>query len=293
MRATAVAGYFYPGDAEGLQQLVSDCMLRAGAFKKEKSALGGIAPHAGYQYSGVAAAVTYLSIREMETAHTVVVLGPNHSGGGSLLSLSLDMWETPLGTVENNTELGKMIQAEAKYLDFDEKAHIMEHSIEVQLPFIQMRNQKAKVVPICMMDQSLGASVDLGKALFNAISEYGKEVVVVASSDFSHYVSPETAKRNDNAALSFITGMDAKGFQQRVADRGWSICGYGPITALMEYAKRMRCREGEMVYYTNSGEYGGEKDRVVGYASVVFPKHAGKTDKKAAPKGKKPKKKKK
>ncbi len=292
MRATAVAGYFYPGSAEELQQLVSDCMLRAGAFKKEKSALGGIAPHAGFQYSGVAAAATYLSIKEMETADTVVVLGPNHAGGGSLLSLSLDTWGTPLGPVENNTELGKMIQSEAKYLDFDEKAHVLEHSIEVQLPFIQMRNPKAKIVPICMMDQSLGASVDLGKALFNAVSEYGKEVVVVASSDFSHYVSPETAKRNDNAALSFITAMDVRGFQQRVEGRGWSICGYGPISALMECAKKMRCKEGETIHYTNSGEYGGEKDRVVGYASVIFPKRAGKAAKKAAPK-KKPKKSKK
>lgn len=272
MRAAAVAGHFYPLEAEALQTMVSDCLLRAKQHVKKMGAFGGICPHAGYQYSGTAAAVTYSSIREMKTAHTIVVMGPNHSGSGSLLSLSLEDWETPLGEIGNNTELGKLIQKSAKYLDFDERAHMMEHSVEVQLPFIQVLNPKARIVPICMMDQSLEASADLGKALFNAISGYKKGVVVIASSDFSHYVPPETAKRNDMAAVSFITGMDPEGFQRRAAGHDWSICGYGPIAALLEYAKRMRCRKGEMLYYTNSGEYGGERDSVVGYASIVFPK---------------------
>ena len=272
MRATAVAGYFYPLEAEALATMVSDCMLRAKKYAKETSAFGGICPHAGYQYSGTAAAVTYLSIKEMEKAHTVVVIGPNHSGSGSLVSLSLDEWETPLGVSDNDTVLGKLIQSHAKYLDFDENAHMMEHSVEVQIPFIQTLNPKAKVVPICMMDQSLGASADLGKALFNAISEYDKGVVVIASSDFSHYVPPETAKKNDMAAVSFITGLDPEGFQHRAIEHDWSICGHGPIAAVLEYVKRMKCGKGEMLYYTNSGESGGETDRVVGYASVVFPR---------------------
>lgn len=272
MRATAVAGYFYPLEADALGTTVSDCMLKAKQYAKEMSALGGVCPHAGYQYSGVAAAVTYASIKEMESAHAVVVIGPNHSGEGSLVSLSLDEWETPLGEVKNDKELGRLIQSHAKYLDFDERAHMMEHSVEVQVPFIQARNPKAGIVPICMMDQSLEVSVDLGKAIFNAVSEYKKEVVVIASSDFSHYVPPEVAKKNDMAALSFVTGMDPEGFQKRVSERGWSICGYGPITALVEYAKRMKCRQGELLYYTNSGEYGGGMESVVGYASVVFPK---------------------
>lgn len=272
MRAAAVAGYFYPLEAEALQTMVSDCMLRARQYARETSAFGWVCPHAGYQYSGTAAAVTYLSIKEMGSAHTVVVIGPNHSGSGSLVSLSLDEWETPLGATDNNTELGKLVQSHTKYLDFDERAHMMEHSVEVQIPFIQTLNPKAKVVPICMMDQSLEASADLGKAIFNAISEYNKSVVVIASSDFSHYVAPEIAKKNDMAAVSFITGLDPEGFQHRAIEHDWSICGHGPIAAVLEYVKRMRCKQGEMLYYTNSGEYGGETDRVVGYASVVFPK---------------------
>lgn len=273
MRAAAVAGSFYPLDADELAEMVSDCMLRARQHARETSALGGICPHAGYQYSGTAAAVTYSSIREIKGAQTVVVIGPNHTGIGSLLSLSLEGWETPLGEIENDTELGKLIQSHARYLDFDEKAHMMEHSIEVQLPFIQAINKKAKIVPICMMDQTLEASADLGRALFKAISEYNKCTVVVASSDFSHYVPPEIAKKRDMDALSFITGMDPEGFQQRASERGmWSICGHGPIASLLEYAKRMGCKEGRMLYYTNSGENGGEADSVVGYASVVFPK---------------------
>ena len=272
MRATAVAGSFYPLDADELATMVSDCMLRAKKYAKETSAYGGVCPHAGYQYSGTAAAVTYSSIKEMKSAHTIVVIGPNHSGIGSLVSLSLEGWETPLGEIENNKELGKLIQKNAKYLDFDEKAHMMEHSVEVQVPFIQTINPKAKIVPICMMDQSIEASADLGKALFKAISEYDKGVIVIASSDFSHYLPPEIAKKNDMDAVSFITGLDPEGFQHRAIEHGWSICGHGPIASVLDYVKRMKCAHGEMLYYTNSGEYGGETDSVVGYASVVFPR---------------------
>lgn len=140
------------------------------------------------------------------------------------------------------------------------------------MPFIQAINPRARIVPICMMDQGMDASADLGKALFNAISGYDKGVVVIASSDFSHYLPPEVAKKRDMDALSFITGLDPEGFQHRAIEHGWSICGHGPIAALLEYVKRMRCRQGELLCYTNSGENGGETDRVVGYASVVFPK---------------------
>ncbi len=271
MRATAVAGSFYPEDGKELKDAVSGLFKKAKGHSRGMDALGGICAHAGYQYSGVAAATTFASISGMPRVHTVVVLGPNHTGAGSLLSLSLDDWQTPMGFVKNNEELGKMIQKTAKYLDFDEKAHAAEHSIEVQLPFIQFLNPKAQLVPICMMDQGYGAAQDLGRALHKAIGEYGKDVVVIASSDFSHYMSPGAAKERDTAALSFITGMDPEEFERRVDAKGWSICGHGPIAALLEYAKRAGCRGGELLYYTNSGEYGGGTDSVVAYASVVFP----------------------
>ncbi|MDD5096170.1 MAG: AmmeMemoRadiSam system protein B [Candidatus ainarchaeum sp.] len=271
MRVSAVAGQFYPGDKEGLRDAVSDLFLKAKEYAKETDALGGICAHAGYQYSGVAAATTYASIKGIKSADTIVIMGPNHTGAGSLLSLSLQDWETPLGVVKNDAELGKGIQAHLKILDFDERAHVSEHSIEVQLPFIQSLNPKAKIVPICMMGQELEIAQGLGRALHKAIPESGKKVVVIASSDFSHYIPARAADERDHAALSFITGMDAVEFENRVVSRGWSICGHGPIAALVEYAKLMKCRGGELLYYTNSGAYGGGTDSVVGYASVIFP----------------------
>ena len=271
MRPLAVAGYFYPKEKKELEELLDKCFAEGKEHAQELSANAGVAPHAGYIYSGAAAACTFLSMKELEKAETVVIFGPNHSGTGSLVSLSQDDWDTPLGAVRNDKEFGKVLQAGSKFVDIDETAHLFEHSIEVQLPLIMRVNPEAKIVPVCMMDQSLEAAADAAEAVLRAEKETGRKVAVVGSSDFSHYLSTDEAKKNDEAALSFITGLDEVEFTKRVREKSWSICGFGPIAAVMHYSKNKGAKEGKLLWYTHSGHASGDFERVVAYASVVFP----------------------
>ena len=271
MRAAAVAGYFYPKDKKELEALLDKCFSEAKGHAAPADSPAGVAPHAGYIYSGATAATTYLSMKGLKDAETVVIFGPNHSGTGSLVSLSADDWDTPLGAMKNDKEFGEAMRKAAQFVDLDEQAHMFEHSIEVQLPLIRKVNPEAKIVPVCMMDQGLEAAKDSAEAVLAAEKETGRKVAVVASSDFSHYLTPEKAKEKDEAALSFVTGMDEGEFAKRVKDRDWSICGPGPILAAMHYSAAKGCKEGKLLWWTNSGMSSGDMERVVGYASIVFP----------------------
>ena len=272
MRNPAVAGQFYPGTKEEIEELVEKCFSEAGKKAKPVSAYAGVAPHAGYLYSGVPAAATFLGIKELENAETVVVVGPNHTGVGGLIALSTEDWELPTGVVKNDIEFGKAMLNGANFLKKDNGAHRMEHSIEVQLPFLQHLNPKAKIVPVCMMDQSLEGARDVADAVFAAERELGKEVVVVASSDFSHYIPSGDAEERDKKAMGQILKLDADGFQKERKAQDWSICGYGPITVSILYAKAKGSKKGLEVMYTNSGKVTGDYSQVVAYASIIFPR---------------------
>ncbi len=270
MRPAAVAGYFYPGEKGNLDAMLTDYLKKAEAEFKPVNAVGGICPHAGYIYSGETAAITYASIANLKKAETVVILGPNHTGEGSLISISLLDWETPLGIAKCDTELAKEIQKNSKLIDFDERAHLHEHSIEVQIPFVQKINPKAKIVCICMMSQDYESAKDVGSALAKALD--AKKHIVIASSDFSHYLPAEIAEKKDKAAFSHIEGLDAGMFEENVEKYGWSVCGHGPIAALLEYAKEKGMKKGKTLRYANSGKASGDYSAVVGYGSVIFPK---------------------
>ncbi len=270
MRTAAVAGYFYPGEKSRLDAMLNDYLNKAGAKFRPVNALGGICPHAGYIYSGETAAITYVSIANLKKAETVVILGPNHSGEGSLLSLSLEDWETPMGVAGCDKELAKKIQKNSKFIDFDERAHLHEHSIEVQVPFVQKINPDAKIVCICMMSQDYESAKDVGNALAKSLD--AKKHVVIASSDFSHYLPSDVAEKKDRKALEYIEDMDASGFGNALRKFGWSVCGHGPIAALIEYAKVKGIKKGKTFKYTNSGKASGDYSTVVGYASVIFAK---------------------
>ncbi len=270
MRSAAVAGYFYPGERMKLNLEVTEYLKNASRDFEPVEAFGGICPHAGYQYSGSTAAITYASISNLKTAETVILLGPNHSGEGSLISVSLQDWETPLGVLKCDTALAKEIQKNCALMDFDESAHLREHSIEVQLPFIQKINPKTKIVCICMMSQDYDSAKMVGTALVKTLDP--KKHVVIASSDFSHYVPADVAEKKDKGALGHIESLDAETFERNVEKFGWTICGHGPIAALIKYADAKGCKAGKMLRYANSGKSSGDYTAVVGYASVIFPK---------------------
>ena len=281
IRRPTVAGQFYEGDAEALRAQIKNCFLQEIGPKKlptvnlqihPRNIVGMICPHAGYMYSGPVAASAFYELASDGKPDTVVLMGPNHTGYGSALSLMREgVWRTPLGDVEIDTEMANEISHETRFIDVDELAHRYEHSIEVQLPFLQFLYGDAfKIVPICFLMQDYDSAVEVGKALVEVLEP--TNTVVIASSDMTHYESAETAAARDQAALKAVTDMDAKRFYETVETQNITACGYAPITALITYAKGINAKEAKLLSYHNSGDITGDYSSVVGYAAVSFRK---------------------
>jgi AmmeMemoRadiSam system protein B len=231
-----------------------------------------ICPHAGYMYSGPVAASAFYELALDGKPDTVVLMGPNHTGYGSALSLMREgVWRTPLGDIEIDTEMASKITRETSVIDVDELAHRYEHSIEVQLPFLQfLYGNKFKIVPICFLMQDYNSAVEVGRALVEVLA--ATNTVVIASSDMTHYEPAKTAAAKDQAALKAVTDMDAKHFYETVETQNITACGYAPITALITYAKGVNAKEAKLLSYHNSGDITGDSSSVVGYAAVSFRK---------------------
>ena len=247
VRQPAVAGRFYQGSPSALKDQVKHFMEPAVAKVK---ALGIVSPHAGLVYSGAIAGAVYSRI---ELPGTFVLIGPNHTGLGAPVSLmAKGSWETPLGIVRINEDLAAAILSRSRRIHEDSMAHLREHSLEVQLPFIQYLKSEFTIVPIQMMDTRLETCVELGNAVAGAIAECGvrsaeckeKGVLIVASSDMSHYVSAATAKKKDQAAIKRILELDAQGLYYTVRDEDISMCGFGPAVAMITACKVTRGDKG-------------------------------------------------
>ena len=271
MRRPSVAGQFYAGDGNSLRNQIEQCFLgplgpgRLPQLKPGKrKIIGGIAPHAGYMYSGMVAAHLYSKIAEDGFPASFVILGPNHTGRGSGLSVAKDDFQTPLGVAKLDHDLAKMLRK--GLVDEDPESHMYEHSIEVQLPFLQFIFPEIKFVPICMGFQDYEAATSVGKTIRDAMKT--KDIVVIASTDFSHYVTRDEAKKKDGMALQAIQAMDARGLYEVVRDQDISMCGYGPVIAMLT-----ACSGGKatLLKYANSGDVHPMRE-VVGYASVVIEK---------------------
>jgi hypothetical protein len=271
MRRPAVAGQFYEGDERSLRKQIDACYmgplgprrlpaLRAGP----RNVLGGVAPHAGYMFSGMVAAHLYSRIAEDGFAKTFVIMGPNHTGRGSGMAMSLEDFETPFGVAKVDQVLARAIRRDL--VDVDPEAHHFEHSIEVQIPFLQHISKDFKIVPLCMGFQDYDAAKAVGEIVRDAVK--GKDAVVIASTDMSHYVSPGTAKAKDGKALKMIEAMDPRGLFDVVGDENISMCGHGPVMATMVACSGAKAR---VLKYATSGDVRPMAD-VVGYASVVFEK---------------------
>jgi MEMO1 family protein len=272
IRQPAVAGHFYPGSPSALRDQVERFVEPE---TKKIKALGIVSPHAGLVYSGSVAGAVYSRI---ELPETIVLIGPNHTGIGAPVALMANgSWETPLGVVRINEDLAAVILSNFHRIQDDTMAHIREHSLEVQLPFLQYLKDKFTIVPIQMLDTRLETCIEVGNAIARAIAEYGVRnaeykaggTLIVASSDMSHYVSAETAKRKDHAAIKRILELDAQGLYHTVRDEGISMCGFGPAVAMLTACKVLGATKAELVKYTNSGDVSGDYDQVVGYAGIV------------------------
>jgi len=280
VRLPYVAGAFYEGNAEALKTQVKDCFLhRFGPGKTPKvdgtgsrRILGLICPHAGYEYSGPVAANAYYALALDGKPDVVVVLGPNHRGYGSpLATVNEGFWRTPLGDVEVDGKTANEIVRESRIVDVDDSAHVEEHSIEVQLPFLQfLYGSGFKFVPVCFQMQDLASAVEVGRALVEVLAD--KNAVVIASSDMTHYEPQANAAAKDMAALKAVEAMDEKGFYSIIEKRNITACGYGPIAAVITAAKGLNAKEAKVLSYRSSGDTTGDYSSVVGYAAVSFKK---------------------
>jgi len=281
IRRPHFASQFYEGDAEALRAQISSCFLHQLGPKKlpqvnfdvhPRNIVGLICPHAGYMYSGPVAASAFYELSLDGKPDTVVILGPNHTGYGSALSLMREgVWRTPLGDVEIDSGFADKILLDTSLIDADELAQRYEHSIEVQLPFLQfLYGSKFKIVPICFQLQDFDSAVEVGMALTEALVD--TNTVVIASSDMTHYEPAKAALAKDQVALKAVTDLDAKRFYETVESQNITACGFMPITSLITYANGVGAKEAKILSYQNSGDITGDHSSVVGYAAVSFKK---------------------
>ena len=270
-RLPAVAGSFYASSSSQLRAEVKGYLDSAARQVAAKERIAIICPHAGYMYSGATAAYSFASASNLSSPNlTAIVIGPNHTGAGTPISISREDWKTPLGEMRCDAELVDAIAAESKIARRDETAHAGEHSCEVQLPFLQLAAPSARIVCICMAWQDEKSAQDLAKAIFAAVKKTKRNAIVIASSDFTHYESAESAKEKDTPALSLLEKMDAIGFESLVDARDLSICGHGPIAAALMYARYAGAKKCELLKYTHSSEVTGDGGEGVAYASLAI-----------------------
>jgi len=230
-----------------------------------------MAPHAGYLYSGPIAAHSYYKIVEDGFPETFVILCPNHTGLGSGISTMLEgEWETPLGNVQIDTQFAKELIKDSGIIDSDPSSHVQEHSCEVQLPFLQYFSKDFKIVPISMWIQDLETSYEIGKSIKNTAKTLKKDIVVIASSDLTHYKPQNIANKNDMQVLDAVSSMDERLMIKRVMDLNVTMCGYGPVATTIIASKELGAENAEMLKYATSGDLTGDLSAVVGYASAVF-----------------------
>jgi MEMO1 family protein len=261
MRRPAVAGQFYPGTEKSLRAMIDQLAPQATLSKAK--ALGVVVPHAGYVYSGAVAAETYASI---EPAPTFIILGPNHHMYGSGVSLSTQDWMTPLGTVEVDMDFVRLLTP--GIIDLDEIAHRHEHSLEVQVPFLQYFFKDFKIVPVAIGLQDYDTVKETAGELYDAIRRYDKDVIVVASSDFTHYEDVDVARKKDAALIEAIERLDVPLLYDEVSRLDATCCGYGPIGAMLLISKERGAKHARLVRYATSGDVTGDR-QVVGYAGIV------------------------
>ncbi len=266
VRHPAVAGQFYPRNPDKLRAEVK-------SFTQNKeqapplAALGCVAPHAGYVYSGHVAGAVYA---RLELPQTFIIMCPNHTGMGTPLSImSEGEWETPLGNVVIDNELASKLKARCSLLSEDAGAHRYEHAVEVQLPFLQARIEHAAFVPIAVGTSRFDTLQSLGKAIGETLAGAGKPVLVIASSDMNHYESDSVTRRKDERAIERILALDPHGLYEVVTRENVSMCGYGPTVAMLTATSILGAKSAELIKYATSGDISGERDAVVGYAGIA------------------------
>jgi MEMO1 family protein len=264
VRPPAVAGMFYERRPERLRDDVRSYWV-PGA--EEQPALGAVVPHAGYIYSGSVAGAVYSRLRIPPVA---LILCPNHTGRGAPAALDpSDAWRTPLGDVPVDRRLSERLLTLAPSVEEDAEAHAREHSLEVQLPFLQCRRMDVRIVPVCIGAHDLDMCREIGQAVARICAEEEEPPLVLASSDMNHYESRAVGRAKDDRALARIESLDPEGLFATVLAEGISMCGFLPATALLFAARSAGARAATVVARRDSGDETGDPSSVVGYAGVI------------------------
>jgi hypothetical protein len=272
MRKPVVSGMFYAGTPEGLKEQIEWCYeheLGPGSIPQvngegPREIVAVVVPHAGYYYSGPVAAHAYKELASDGIFDTAVILGPNHTGYGSLVSVwTENSWKTPLGEVKIDEKLAKNLLGEV--IKADKAAHRYEHSIEVQLPWLQHLYEKLEIVPIAMLAQDIETAREVGKA----ISKASNNIIVIASSDFTHYEPHSIATEKDKAMIEAILNLDEEELYKRRELLNNTMCGFGPVASAIVAAKEMGAKTANLLKYATSGDTTGDFSQVVGYGSIV------------------------
>jgi len=281
IRQPCVSGAFYPSEPNELIEMIEYCYFhklgpkKMPTFGEYLKPIGLVCPHAGYIYSGPTAAHSYYHMSKyVDGDITVVILGPNHTGLGSGIGTMKGIWRTPLGDVLTDDEFVEELWKDCEIMDLDETCHLREHSIEVQLPFLQhmslLNKMRFKIVPISMMMQDYESAMEVGYSIAKISKKLNRKLVIISSTDFSHYVPQDVAAKLDALVIGDILELNERKLYSDVVNYNISMCGYGPTMAMIKAMKELGVSEAKLLSYSTSGDITGDYSSVVGYGSLII-----------------------
>ena len=265
VREPIVAGQFYSADASSLKKELSGFIPN---IKNKVNAIGIVSPHAGYAYSGKVAGEVLASTKPKKT---YVIIGPNHTGMGKPFGVDTrSAWKTPLGEIKLNSRLTDAILSRSKYIKEDFSSHDYEHSIEVQLPFLQRLSPEFTFVPICVATGPREIYYKIASDIAESIKELDMDAAIIASSDMTHYEEHDSAKKKDMMAIDKILSLDIDGFLDTIEKYGITACGFVPISIMLKTSSLLGGKKAKLVSYSTSGDISGDYSSVVGYAGIII-----------------------
>lgn len=267
VRPPAVAGRFYPANPAELTQQING-FVSAYAGREKKTARGCLTPHAGYKYSGAVAASVFAALA---LPRRIIILGVRHFPRGQAIAvMSEGSWLTPLGAAEIDGILAKQLLRACPLLREDSVAHSSEHSLEVQLPFLQVLAGKFSFVPVALGTARYEELTEVGEAVAEVISAQKEPVLILTSSDMNHYETDEVTREKDQYAIAELLKLDPRGLYDTVRRKEISMCGLGPAVAMLTAVKRLGASKATLVKYATSGDVTGDRSEVVGYAGMIM-----------------------
>ena len=265
-RPPAVAGSFYEASPDRLRAQVQSCFAANEKVAAKERFIGAVVPHAGLMYSGHVAAAFYALA---ELPRRFIILCPNHTGIGHFAAINREgEWRTPLGNVPIDTPLADALMAKSKLLAEDWKAHTREHSLEVQLPFLQQLLGSFTFVPICLAAPRYALCEEIGNAIAEAARD--ESIGILASSDLNHYENQEATLRKDQRAIDAVLALDPEALWRVVDEEDISMCGFIPTTTMLIAAKKLGAANARLIKHATSGDINGDYSHVVGYAAILI-----------------------